>query len=234
MRWILILIFFLFNNSVSAKEWRNIKTYQKVTQKEKLSPSDWLKSDRLKNTLVWQNANNYNLINNFPQEYIKIKERRDFYKWIYNQLNKLGHEVVWVKMAHYISTKLRKMESLPYSIFSSKKVLKYANTGSEMVFNNAFLELSLIYKSNKIYKGNRAVNWDKDVLHKEQFLWIDSIYKTMDKRSLKKLHRIAKGKFLYGLVVPKAIRFDSDLSSAEARYNYAFNTLRVYCINRYK
>ncbi len=234
MRWILILTFFIFNNSVSAKEWKSLKAYQKATQKQNLSPSDWLKSDRQKNTLIWQKANSYNLINNLPHEYIKIKERRDFYKWMYSELNKQGHEIVWVKMAHYISTKLRKMESFPFSIFSSKKILEYANTGSEMVFNNAFLELNLIYTSNKVYKGNKALLWDEVILHKEQFLWIDSIYKTIDRQSLKKLQRIAKGKFLYGLVVPKAIRFRGNLSNAETRYHYAFHKLRAYCANRYK
>ena len=55
----------------------------------------------------------------------------------------------------------------------------------------------------------------------------------MDEKSLKKIKRIAKGAFLYALVVPKAIRFKGNLSKAEARYNYAFNRLRVYCKNRY-
>ena len=33
------------------------KEYQKDTQQEKLSPSDWLKSDRIRNTMIWQQAN---------------------------------------------------------------------------------------------------------------------------------------------------------------------------------
>mgnify|MGYP000468783031 FL=1 len=233
MRWIILFIIIIFSNSISAKEWRNLKAYQKITQKQNLSPSDWLKSDRLKNTLVWQLANQYNLIHNLPEEYNKIKERKDFYEWVYKEIERKGHEVVWVKMAHYISTKLRKMESFPYSIFSIKKILEYANMGSKQVFNKAFVELKSIYKSHKIYKGKEAERWDKNILHKEQYLWIDSIYKTMYEKSLKKIKRIAKGAFLYALVVPKAIRFKGNLSKAEARYNYAFNRLRVYCKNRY-
>ena len=138
MRWIIILAFFVFNNSISAKEWRNLEAYQKITQKQNLSPSDWLKSDRLKNTQVWQQANQYNLNHNLPNQYTKIKQRKAFYKWLYLELDKKGHEVVWVKMAHYISTKLRKMESFPYAIFTSKKILKYANMGSKLVFNKCF------------------------------------------------------------------------------------------------
>lgn len=234
MRWIIIFVFFVFNNSVSAKEWRNLEAYQKITQKQNLSPSDWLKSDRLKNTQVWQQANQYNLTHNLPDEYTKIKERKDFYKWLYKELDNKGHEVVWVKMAHYISTKLRKMESFPYSIFLNAKILEYANIGSKRVFNSAFVDLNLMYNSDKVYKGNLAIQWDKNILYKEQYLWIDSIYKTMDNRSLKKLHRIANGKLLYALVVPKAIRFKDNLSNTKARYNYALNKLRAYCKNRYK
>ena len=51
----------------------------------------------------------------------------------------------------------------------------------------------------------------------------------MDKSTVKKIERMAKGKFLYGLVVPNAIRFEGDISKAEDRFQYAMNTLRVYC-----
>ncbi|WOD42533.1 Insecticidal toxin complex protein [Hwangdonia lutea] len=235
MRWKnLFIIIIIFSNSVSAKEWRNLKTYQKTTQKQNLSSSDWLKSDRLKNTLVWQRANHYNLIHNLPKEYSNINQRKAFYMWLYNELDKKGHEVVWVKMAHYISTKLRTMESFPFAIFTSKRILKYANSGSELVFNDAFVSLNSIYQSHKIFTGNNAVQWDRDMLYKEQYFWIAPIYKTMDERSLKKFQRIAKGTFLYAWVVPKAIRFKGNLSKAEARYKYAFDTLRAYCKNRYK
>ncbi|WP_418603086.1 Insecticidal toxin complex protein [Hwangdonia sp.] len=234
MRWITFFIIIIFSNSVSAKEWRNLKTYQKTTEKQNLSPSDWLKSDRLKNTLVWQRANHYNLTHNLPKEYVNIKERKAFYMWLYNELDKKGHEVVWVKMAHFISTKLHKMESFPFDIFTSKRILGYANRGSKLVFNDAFVPLNSIYQSHKIYTGPNAVQWDKDMLYQEQYFWIAPIYKTMDERSLKKFQRIAKGTFLYAWVVPKAIRFKGNLSNAEARYKYAFNTLRTYCKNRYK
>lgn len=234
MRWTLLLIFFLLNNSVSAKEWRNLKEFKQRTKKQNLSPSDWLKSDRRKNTLVWQNANKYNLNNNLPQEYARIIERKDFYKWLYKELNKQGHEVVWVKMAYYISKKLCKMQSFPFSVTFGKKILQYANSGSQNVFNHVFIELSVIYNSTKVLKNTAAIQWDKDILYNEQYLWISSIYKTIDTRSLKKLQRIAKGKFFYSLVVPKKIRFKGNLSSAEARYNYALKILREYCQNRYK
>ena len=56
----------------------------------------------------------------------------------------------------------------------------------------------------------------------------------MNSKDLKILDRIAKGKFLYSLLVPKEIRFEGSLSNSETRYNYAINKLRPYCKKAYK
>ena len=56
-KWILYFLIVSLSSSLHAKEWKNIKEYQKDTQQEKLSPSDWLKSDRIRNTMIWQQAN---------------------------------------------------------------------------------------------------------------------------------------------------------------------------------
>ena len=234
MRWIIFFFLLTFNTALSAREWKSLRVYQKETQQESLPPSDWLKCDRTKNTLVWQEANAYNLKNNLPQEYKSISQRRDFYKWLFNELNKREHEVIWVKMAHFISKKMHLMEVFPYAIFSKKDIKAYAKQGSEAVFNNVFIELQRLYNSPSILKAEKALEWDRAILKKEQYEWIDSIYKTMDAKNLKTLERIAKGKFLYGLFVPKSIRFKGDLSKAEIRYDYAIEVLKPYCKNRYK
>ncbi|MDO5970446.1 Insecticidal toxin complex protein [Flavivirga aquimarina] len=234
IRQIVFALLITLNSRLSAKEWKSLKAYQKETQKEHLAPSDWLRLDRIQNTISWQNANKYNLINNLPQEYLRIVERRDFYKWLFETYNKQEHEVMWVKMAHFISRKLRLMESFPYSIFANRQVLQYAKAGSKTVFNNVFIELQNIFNSDIILKDEEATKWDEKILYKEQYIWLESVYKTIDERSLKKMERIAKGVLLYGLVVPKAIRFKNKLSNSENRYNYAVEVLRPYCINGYK
>ena len=105
MRLIIIFFAITLTSSVFAKEYKSYKQFQKETKKEKLSSSDWLKRDRLSNTITWQNANHFNLINKFSSEYINIVQRRDFYSWLNIELTKKGHEIVWVKMAHFISKK---------------------------------------------------------------------------------------------------------------------------------
>ncbi len=234
MRWIIFFFILTFSNTLSAREWLSLRIYKKETQQELLPPSDWLKCDRTRNTVVWQEANVFNLKNNSPQEYQNISQRRDFYKWLFNELNKKEHEVIWVKMAYFISKKMRLTEVFPYSVFSKKGIKTYARQGSETVFNNVFIELQKLYNSQSILKKEKALKWDKTILKKEQYKWIDSIYKTMDAKNLKTLERIAKGKFLYSVFVPKAIRFKGDLSKAEMRYNYAIEVLKPYCENRYK
>ncbi len=234
MRWIALFLILGLNSSLFAKEWKNLRVYQKETGQTSLPLSDWLKRDRRKHTIVWQNANAYNLKHNLPEAYQSIAQRRDFYKWFFKDLEAKGHEVVWVKMAHFISKKMNLMEVFPYCIFSRKPVKVYAREGSVTVFNNAFIELQKLYESSVLLKGEDALEWDKEILKKEQHNWIDSIYKTMNTKSLKTLKRIAGGTFLYGLLVPKGIRFKDDLSDARTRYIYAIEVLKPYCENRYK
>lgn len=235
MRSIIAFLFIIvLSQNLHAKEWRSLKAYQTEAHSKTLSPSDWLKHDRIHNSIVWQQANLYNLSHNLPQEYLKISERRDFYKWIYGTLKQKGHEVVWVQMAHFISKKMHLLESFPCLLFSNRKIVQYADAGSEVVFNKAFKDLKDLLDSETILKGNKAKEWDESMAYKEQYIWLDSLYLTIDEDSLKTIERMAKGKFLYSLAVPKAIRFKGDISTPEARHSYAIGILWYYCKDKYK
>ncbi|MFD2727460.1 Insecticidal toxin complex protein [Hyunsoonleella rubra] len=230
------LLFFIIcvHSSVFAKEWNSLTVYQNTTGKTELSTSDWLRKDRVRNTAKWQNANRHNLAHNLSNEYQTMAQRRDFYQWLYLELDKKGHDLAWISMAHFISKKMHLMEVFPFAIFVRKKIKDHARQGSEAVFMEAFGEFHKLFISDRIYKVEDALQKDKEILKKEQFVWIEGIYKNMDSKSLKTLSRIAKGKGLYGLLVPKPIRFQGDLSKAQSRYNYAVETLRPYCVARYK
>jgi hypothetical protein len=231
MRIALIALAISFSFSVNAKEWKSLKQYQNATQETALSPSDWLSSDRRQNTLVWQLANVYNINQKKPQEYQTIKERRDFYEWIDHEFKAKGHEVIWLKMAYYITCKLRLLETFPHCLITTKPVKRYAHQGSEEVFNHSFENLKILLNSDKILKDNDALEWDKMMLHDEQYIWVESVYRIIDKKSLKQIKRMARGKFLYSFAVPKAIRFEGDISIPYERYNYALRILRPYCKN---
>jgi len=228
MKYFLFLFFLGYFNLAHGKEWKSLRAYKKATQKEKLAPSDWLKKDRKQNTIVWQKANAYNLSKDLYTEYTTIIQRRDFYNWLYTDLKQKGHEVLWPAMAYFISNKLRLVNTFPYGLFTKKSIKLNSKKGSEVAFNNAFTILAELYSSSTILTSKKALKWDESLLYKEQYFWVESIYKDLDKSTLKTIERIAKGRFLYGLVLPKSVRFKGDISKAKLRYDYALNTLRNY------
>ena len=230
---LLILLLCFFNLS-TAKEYKNLKEYQKLTGKLQLESSDWLRSDRKNNTAVWQHANLYNLHNNLPLEYQSIKERTDFYLWLFKSLDDKGSEVIWPKMAHYISNKLENVKSFPFNIFTRKEVKRYATKGSETVFSKAFEKIKALYFSESILKSEEALAWDESIIYEEQYVWLQEIYSGIDQKTLKTIDKMAKGKCIYILMVPKEIVFSGDLSNKEDRYDYALNILRPYCKTEYK
>lgn len=232
MKYKLWILLFLLNVSLHAKEWKSLKAFQKHTQKQQLSSSDWLKSDRKNNTHIWQKANAFNLIENTPEEYSSLIERRDFYRWIQTEFQAKGHEVLWPEMAYLISHKLRLVRAFPYNIFTRKKIKAYTDQGSEVVFNASFVELQALMVSTEILKDKAALSWDAALLKQEQHVWVQSVYIRMDTKSLRTISRMAKGQFLYGLIIPKALRFYGDLSNPDERLDYARNTLRPYCATR--
>jgi len=234
MKQLLFVLIFSISFSVFPKEWNSLRAFQKETKLDKLPSKDWLKSDRKKNTSVWQLANVYNLEHTLPQEYTSIKQRRDFYKWYYSEIAEKGHEVVWPKMAHFISNKLRLIRAFPYTIFTKKSIKNYAYQGSKVVFNNAFQDMKILYFSEIILKGKDALAWDETILFKEQQEWIAGIYNAIDTKSLETIERMAKGKGFYGLMVAKEIRFQGDISKPTERYDYALKSLRDYCIKTYR
>lgn len=233
MRISTIFLFLFYSICIHAKEWRTLKVFQKTTHKESLTSKDWLSSDRKQNTIIWQNANQYNLNNNLPEEYQNIKQRRDFYKWYAWQVKLQGQNVVWPSMAYYISRKLRLTKVFPLNLLVNKSTKSYASRGNEIVFNKSFVDLKKLFDSDKALTAKEVLEWDKTLLYKEQYIWLASIYKTINPKNLKQVEKIAKGRCLYKLVVPKEIRFTGAISNAEHRYNFAIEKLKVFCEEHY-
>lgn len=234
MKQLLFVFLCVVHLSAFSKEWNSLQQFQKETNQKELSQKDWLTSDRKQNTIIWQQANAYNLNHHHPEEYITIKQRRDFYEWFYTEIDKKEHEVLWPKMAHFISNKLRLIKAFPYTVFTNKNIKNYAYQGSGVVFNQAFDDLRLLFNSKAIIKGEFAQRWDEKMLYKEQYKWLEQVYQSIDSKSLKTIERMAKGKGFYGLMVHKSIRFKGDISNPEARYQYAIYSLRDYCKNTYE
>lgn len=234
MKYAFIFFCLLIVYRADASEWTSLKQYQQETGFKELSSKDWLKSDRRKNTLRWQKANIYNLKNQNPHEYQSISQRRDFYEWYYKSLEAKDCQVIWPKMAHFISKKLRLTKAFPFNIFTSKNLKEYAYQGSETVFDSAFEFMEQLYDSEGVFDAEKAYEWDKMMLEKEQHYWLKGIYNTVDDKTLKTITKMAKGKCLYAILVPKEIRFKGDIENADTRYQYALDSLRPYCKEHYK
>jgi hypothetical protein len=102
------------------------------------------------------------------------------------------------------------------------------------VFGNAFERLRNLYNINKSLKKADAFKWDDTILKEEQYIWVESVYSSIDQKSLKQIEHVISGNFLYTFVIPKAIRFKEDISNPEDRYQYAINVFRPYCKNYFK
>ncbi|WP_066224908.1 hypothetical protein [Formosa haliotis] len=212
-----------------AKEYKSLKAFQAETNQEALQASDWLKSDRIKNTKVWKKANFFNLKQENYNAYTTVIQRLYFYKWIQVELDKNSHEIEWVHMAIFISDKLRLIGQFPFKYFLHKNTITYTNLGSAVVFEHAFPELKELLFSSEPLRGEPARTWDVNMLHKEQYIWVESVYQHMDEKSLKQISNIAKGNGVYGLFVEDALEFSGDLKDPDARYAYAINILLPYC-----
>ena len=217
------LILLLNSNFVVSQEYRNLKTYKKETSHSILLDGYWLKKDRKRNTQVWKNANEYNLLQkNAHKNYRSIREIRDFYLWFDNCRKRRGHEVQWIGIAAMASSQLAKLEVGFYRIFviRNKEIIQFAQEGSKKVFSETLPKLKEVYFSTKLLVGNQAVNWDKEHCKIEQCDLLNPLYDKLSKKAYNKLNRMAKGKGIYKLVIPMKLTFVGDLKNCNARISY--------------
>lgn len=233
----IFLCFFLCFKYVSSQEWKSLKSYQKETGKSKLSDGCWLKSDRKKQTLIWKNANMFNLlVKNGNLKYVTISEKRDFYIWFDQERDKIGHDIRWIGIASIATGQLSKLDNSFIKIFivRNKEVIQFSNEGSKKVFAFAFLKLKQVILSKEVLKGGVAKKWDQNYGLTEQCDILNPLYQNLSKKALQKLDRMAKGRGLFTFGVPKKIKFIGDINNCETRYNHGINKLLAYYLELQK
>lgn len=225
---IVALLISLNTTCVVSQEYRNLNTYKKETSHSILLDGYWLKKDRKKKTLVWKNANEYNLQQkNAHKKYRSIREIRDFYLWFDNCRKRQGHEIQWIGIAAMASSKLAKLEVGFYRIFiiRNNEVVQFAQEGSKKVFSDAFPKLKKVYFSNQLIKGCEAEYWDSEHGFNEQCNILNPVYAKLSHKTFKKLERMAKGKGIFRIAIPKKLIFEGDLNNCEARIMYGIEKL---------
>lgn len=218
------LILYLNTSLAFSQEWKSLASYKKETGFSSLQDGCWLKKDRRRQNEVWKQANIFNLSReNGNRKYKTIREKRDFYLWFDLERKKQGHEIKWIGIAAIAAGQLSKLDAGFIRCFfvRNKEVVKFANEGSEKVLEFAFPLLNKIYFSNKIIKGEDAVNWSLEYGKKEQCQILEPLYKNLSSKALQKLNRMVKGKGLFKFGVAKRLRFEGSIEDCEARIDHA-------------
>lgn len=229
---VFLLIFtFIISIAATAQEWKNLKSYKKATGQTVLKQGNWLKKDRKRNTEQWQNANKFHLKQeNGYDAYTTIQQRRDFYKWFDTWRKQKGHEFQWAGIAAIVSGQFANTENWFVATFVIRNadLLEFAQQGNQAVFNDVYSGLYNVYLLDSLITGEAAANLDNSYSYREQCVIIDKLYEQQDKKVVKKLSKMAKGKGIFRFVVPKSIRFQGDIANCEDRYRHGKDILPLY------
>ena len=237
MRILIISLILFFGSTVSciAQEWDNLKTYQEATGSELLQAGHWLKKDRKKCTAIWEKANYYNLrLDSGFHKYQTIAEIRDFYRWFDAIRIELGHEIKWIGLAAIAAKQLAKLERklIQTLIVRNDELVDFAQQGSKTVFEFAFPHLKALYLTKDKVDEKEAHNWIVQYGREEQCLILEPLYAQLSQNALKQLEKMAKGKGIYNLAVPKAIKYKGEIESCEDRFQHGIQTLLPYYLNK--
>jgi len=233
---IFAIIFLLRIDFLFAQELKNLKSYQNETGNAVLQEGFWLKKDRRKQNKVWRKANLYNLSTKDGHlKYKTISQIRDFYIWFDYEREVQGHEIKWIGIASIAAGQLSKLDFalIRFVFVRNKEIVKFANEGSKKVFEFAFPLLKQVYFSTDKIRGKDADNWSLEYGIDEQCLILDPLYKKLSKKSLLKLDRMAKGKGIFKLGVPKELRFIGNIDDYQDRFKHGINKLLPFYLKNH-
>lgn len=170
------------------------------------APSDWTVTDREKNTAVWKRACQYNLDREDSQQYRRIPERRDFYKWFYVRSTEMGFKTRWALAANLVASGADQVAN-PSTIGSlgetfgaiGPELQAMMRTGNQVIFDNVFPKLHALLKMNpaKMSKA-QSLEWDMQTLSEEQQL-VQPLYNQMSAEAKLQMNKIARKQGLPGI-----------------------------------
>lgn len=212
-----------------------MRLYKKEMQQTTIQEGCWLKKDRKQNTQRWLQVNKYNiLLENGYLKYKTISQKRDFYLWFDEERKKKGDEIKWAGIASIAANQLAKVEVgfLRVFIVRNKEIVAFSQIGSEKVFAFAFPKLREIYFSKEPLKGEKAQRWDQEYGLQEQCEVLEPIYTGLSQKALNKLEKMAKGKGIFSLGIPKKLRYEGEIGDCEQRYAHGMNKLLPYYLEK--
>jgi len=184
----------------SAIQRREVEKDAEIT-----GPRDWTTKDRESNSKRWQEAclNNLNALDN--NQFVKVVERRDFYKWFYEYSMARGYTTRWALAARVVADGAHQIADMDMEHAIANDTLGMANVelqgamreGNQVIFDNVFPKLKKLLDGGPL-KGQAALDWDKQVLAEEQTL-IQPMYAKMSQQTKGQLDYIARKKRFAGV-----------------------------------
>lgn len=167
-------------------------------------PQDWTTADRESKTKRWQDACLTNLNAVDSSQYVKVVERRDFYKWFYEYCAALGYNTRWALAAYVVANGAHQIVDMDVDHSMANDVLGLASVefqgamreGNQVIFDNVLPKLKKLLDGGPL-KGPAALKWDMQVLAEEQTL-IQPMYSRMSPETLEQLNYIAHKKRFAG------------------------------------
>ncbi|TCD10324.1 hypothetical protein EZ449_10930 [Pedobacter frigidisoli] len=226
-KWLLILWLAILSSRADCKEFSNLEEYLNIypTGKHNGTDGHWLKTDREKQTEIWNQANKINLkkLKGYS-EYQDIYQRCDFYKWFGHKTDSLGFETRWAEAAKETTSKLKKLLN-PIAVAagnSNKEIEEFVNTGNRVIFDDIWNDLKSLYEHEPLKKAD-AETWDGHLLLKEQNL-IDPYYRKLSEASLKKLQKLLRKETTFAKILP-GFEFEGNLLSIQDRWLYGMKMM---------
>lgn len=175
------------------------------TDAEIQSPKDWTKADREGSTQRWKTACLTNLNAVDRTQYVKVVERRDFYKWFYDHTAALGYTTRWALAARLVADGAHQIADMDEDHAWSNDALGMANVelqgvmrqGNQVIFDNVLPKLKKLLDGGPL-KGPAALRWDMKILAEEQAL-IQPLYSGLSPATVKQIDYIARKKRFAGL-----------------------------------
>jgi hypothetical protein len=166
--------------------------------REVTGPRDWTTADREGNTARWQAACLANLLAADSSQYVRVVERRDFYKWFYQYALARGFQTRWALAAYVVANGAHLIADMDADHAWANDGLHLADVelqgvmreGNQVIFDNVLPKLRDLLAGEPL-RGRAAIEWDMRILAQEQAL-VQPMYLRMDEATVRQLLYIAR------------------------------------------
>src|SRR5471032_480539 len=175
-----------------------VRRKEVATEVEIQGKQDWTTADREGETARWRTACQTNLDAVDTTQYVRVVERRDFYKWFYHYTAALGFNTRWALAAYVVAKSADLIANMDASHAIANDIFSMANVelegamreGNQIIFDNVLPKLKKLVDGGPL-KGPAALKWDSEVLAQEQAL-VQPMYKLMSPETVKQMDSIAR------------------------------------------